>query len=242
MPAFLPGAAHTAQSDHAPHSNPTFRRRVAAGAPAVARNHAAACTRWRCSLLTADAQTGDGRRAEPRAQSALLRFRRMVFPVPDHRVAEWPKTAPGSDSASPSPGPPEPAGSAERPLHGIAKFRPHGFGVGLRAQLLKHPDAPEIMNQRPLFDSQVPAHHGQVIPLRLMPQKLPISASPVARGLGEQQNAGRETVDAMDNPDSLPLPLQLGGQQRQSGRSGGARDGTATSPAGLSITTTASSS
>ena len=145
-------------------------------------------------------------------------FRRVVFPVADDRVADRRKLSPDLILQSRHQRHPDESGAAKKPLDGIPKFGPGGSGVRLFSQSLKHPYALKVVNQSRLLGLQAPADNRQIIPLRLMVEKLPHERLAIGRGLGEEQDAGRETVDAMDDQGPLPPRLQSGGKQHQGGR------------------------
>ena len=149
----------------------------------------------------------------------------MIFPVTDDRVADCRKLRADLILQSSHQRHPDKSGAGKKPLDGISKFGPSGFGVSLCPQVLKHPYASEIVNQSPLFGVQAPAKNHQILPVWLMPEKLSNEHISIGLGLGEEQNAGRETVDAMDNQGSLPPRRKSLGKQRQSGRTVGAFDG-----------------
>ena len=87
----------------------------------------------------------------------------------------------------------------KEPHDGISKFGARRFGIVFRAQLLEHSFAPEIVNQSLLSGVEMPAKHREIPPYRGMREKLLNEHVPIRLGFREEQNAGRETIDAMDD-------------------------------------------
>ena len=154
----------------------------------------------------------------------LRRFRRVIFPVADDRVADRRKLRSDLILQSRHQRNPHQRRTRKKPLDGISKFSARGFGVCLGAQLLKHPLASKIMNQSSLIGLKTSAKYRQILPHWSMAEKLSNQYLAIRRGFSEDQNAGRETIDAMDNMGSLSPQRQSRGKQRQSGRTIGAFD------------------
>ena len=151
-------------------------------------------------------------------------FLRVILPVADHRAPDrrelradlilQPRHQRNSDER----------GALKKPLYGISKFGASRFGVFLRAQPLKHPFASKVVNQSPLPGGETPANYRQVLPHRSMAEKLANEYLPIRTGFREEQNAGRESIDAMDDEGPLSLRRKSRGKQRQSGRTIGTSD------------------
>jgi len=71
------------------------------------------------------------------------------------------------------------------------------------------------VNQRSFFRSKMSAHHGQILPDRSMRQELSNQRLSIGLGFGEQQNSGRETIDAMHDQSSLSARLQVRRENRK---------------------------
>ena len=146
-------------------------------------------------------------------------FRRVIFPVADHRMADCRKLRPDLILQSSHQRNPRQRRAGKKPLHGISKFSPSRFRVSLRAQLLKHSHASKMVDECSLACIETPAKNRQVLSHWRMGEELSNQYLPIALRLGEEQNARGETVDAMDHKGSPPLQRQSRANQRQSGRS-----------------------
>jgi hypothetical protein len=72
-----------------------------------------------------------------------------------------------------------------------------------------HAFPPEVMHESSLFLGEMPANHRQVLPYRSMREKLPYQHVSIRLSLGKQKNAGRETINPMNDQSSLSLSLQV---------------------------------
>lgn len=165
------------------------------------------------------------RRVESHASDQTFgRFRRVILPVTDDRMADCRKLRPNLILQSGHQCNPDERGAGKHPFDGISKFCASRFGVVLGAQSLEHPYTSKIVNQRPFSCSETPAKNRYILPYRHMSEKLSNERFPIGLCFGEEQNAGRELIDAVDNHSALSLPRKSLGKQRQSGQTIGAFD------------------
>jgi hypothetical protein len=155
-----------------------------------------------------------GRMERNPGDSTLGSLVRAVFSVADDRVAERCKLHSDLILQSRQQRNAYQRSSTKRALDGIPEFSPRRFGVPLRAQLLIHSLSSKIVNQYSLFRGQMPANYGQIMPHGSMREKLPDQRLSITQGLGEQQNSGRETIDAMYHQSLLSLSPQVLRQKR----------------------------
>lgn len=141
-------------------------------------------------------------------------FCRVIFPVADDRVANCRKLGSNLILQSRQQRNAHERRAPKEPLDGVSKFGASRFGVALRAQFLKHSFAPKIVHQSPLPGLEPPAQYRQILPHWSVAEKLANEDLSIRLGLCEEQNAGREPVDAMDDQGSLSLPRQSRGKQR----------------------------
>ena len=87
----------------------------------------------------------------------LRRFRRVIFPVTDDRVADYRKLRSDLILQSSHQSNSHERRAGKKPLDGISKFSASRFGVSLCAQLLKHSHASKIVNKSPLLCVETPA-------------------------------------------------------------------------------------
>jgi hypothetical protein len=149
-------------------------------------------------------------------------FRRVVFPVADDRMADGGELRPDLILQSSHQRDPRHGRGGEKALDGVSKLSPRRFPVSGCAQRLEHSLAAEIVDKGSLPCLEPPANHGQVLPNGGMGEELPNQHFTVALGLGKEQNAGAETIDAVDHQSSPPVPRQCGSQHRHGGGSMGA--------------------
>ena len=170
-------------------------------------------------------------------------FCRMIFPVTDNRVADCRKLRSDLILQSGHQRNPDERGAGKKPLDGISKFRASRLGVFLCAQLLKHPFAPKIVNQSSFFGVQTPTNNRQITPSPAYDRETVerVSLDPARvfakSRMPDVKRSMRWTIrarcllsaslsESRDSADGVSAPLI----------------GTAVRPAGLSMTTTASSS
>ena len=67
----------------------------------------------------------------------------------------------------------------------------------------------KIVDERSLFRSKVSADYSQIFADRGVGEKLFDQSLAIARGLGEKEDSGGETIDAMDDQGSLMARLQV---------------------------------
>ena len=78
-----------------------------------------------------------------------------------------------------------------------------------------HAFSSKIVDQRSLFQGKVSAHHSQILPDRSMREELSNQRFPIRHGFREQQNSGRETIDAMHDQNMLTARFQVRIEKRQ---------------------------
>jgi len=135
----------------------------------------------------------------------LSGFRRMIFPVSDHGMADGRELDADLILQACLELDPDQRCSAKFALDDELQFSAGSFPVALAAQLLEHPFAPEEMQQTSFVLLELSANHGKILPQRFMREELPHQGVAISLGLGEQQYAGGEAIDAMD--DECPLPV-----------------------------------
>lgn len=157
--------------------------------------------------------------------STFRGFRRVVFPVADHRVADCRELHPDLILQSRHQRNPDERGVPKRLFDGIPKFGTSRRGVAFPGQFLKHAVSSKVVNERPFFGAGTPANRREVLPHRSVGEKLSNQCVPIRLALGKEQHPGGKTIDAVHDHCPLPLPLQLRGKKRQGGRSIGALHG-----------------
>ena len=93
---------------------------------------------------------------------------------------------------------PDQRSPTQRTFNAVAKFSPGGFAISFRTQFLIHAFASEIVNQGSLFRGEMSTNHGQILAYRSVGEKLSNQRLAIRIGLCEEQNAGCETIGAMD--------------------------------------------
>ena len=104
--------------------------------------------------------------------SPLGRFRRVVFPVADDRVADGGKLHADLVLQSRDQFHPNQRSVAQRALHLVAKFGAGGLLVALGAQLLKHALLVKVVYESAFPIFQTSANYGAILPDRSMAEKL----------------------------------------------------------------------
>jgi len=141
-------------------------------------------------------------------------FLGAVLSVADDRVADGRKLRPDLVLQSRHQRNPDERGAGKKPFDGVSKLGASGFGIFRGAQPLKHSVAPKIVNESPFAGLETPAKHGEILPHGSMGAKLPDEHLPIGLGFRKEQNAGRETIDAMNDKGPLSLRFQPLGEQR----------------------------
>ena len=147
----------------------------------------------------------------------LRRLLGMILSVADDGMAERRKLHTDLILQSCHQGHPDQRSAAKKPFDRIAKFGSRRFRVARTSQLLEHPFLPKVVNERPIFGLEVPAHDGEILPDRSVFEKLLHQRLAICPGLGKQQDSGGVAIDAMDDKDPLFL-FSLAPQKEATGR------------------------
>ncbi len=65
------------------------------------------------------------------------------------------------------------------------------------------------MNERPLFDTEMPADNCEILPHRSVGEKLPNESPTIPLGFRKEENPGSEPIDAMHDKGPLSLRFQF---------------------------------
>jgi hypothetical protein len=145
---------------------------------------------------------------------ALGRFRRVVLPVADDRVTNGRELHADLILQAGHEGDADERRACERALDGIPKLRTSRLGVVFPGQFLEHAVAAEVVDECPFGGGKMAANHGEVLSGGSVGEELSNERIAVRFRLGEEENAGRETVDAMDDERPLPSSFELRGKER----------------------------
>jgi len=144
--------------------------------------------------------------------ATLLGFGGMILAVADDRMTEGGKLhadlvlEPGHQRYM------NQRGIAQLAFDLIVKLGASGFRVAGRSQLLDMAFLAEVVNERAGIVRKVAANDGSVFALRRVLEELVNERVAIARGLGEEQDTGSETVDAMDDEGASALLAKFGGE------------------------------
>jgi len=108
-------------------------------------------------------------------------------------------------------------GGAKTAFDRISKFSTSRLGTALWGQLLKHSFSPKVVNQCPLFDSEMPANYREILANRSVAEKLSNQCISIRLGSCKEQNPGRKPINAVYDKRSLSLLFQFGRKQRPCG-------------------------
>jgi hypothetical protein len=140
-------------------------------------------------------------------------FVRTVLPVADDGMANRRKLHPDLILQSCQQCHPHQRSSAQSVFDGIFEFSSRRLRVPFRAQFLMHAFSPKIVNQRSFFRGKMSAHDRQILPDGSVREELSNQRIPISHGFREQQNSGREAIDAMHDQSSLPASFQVRREQ-----------------------------
>lgn len=143
------------------------------------------------------------------ASNQLFRgFRTAVFSITDDRVSHRRKLRSDLILQSCHQLNPHERGICKDAFNGILKFGTGRVGVSRRPQVLKHPFASKIMNQRSCFNAEVAPHYREVLPHWRMGEKLSHERISIPIGFRKQQDTGDKPIDAMDDQGPLSFGLE----------------------------------
>src|SRR5258706_11682813 len=154
----------------------------------------------------------------------LRRFRRMIFSVPDYRMARRRKLHADLILESCHQLNPYERSIRKKAFDGIPEFGASGFRIFHSAQLLIHSFTPKIMDERSSLTGETAAHDRKILPHRSVGEKLPHQRSPVRRSLGKEQSPRSKAIDAMYDQRLLLFQFETLRQQRPCRRSSGSRN------------------
>ena len=155
------------------------------------------------------------RRMKRHAGNSTLRgFFRTVLPIADDRMPIRGKLHANLILQSRQQRNPQQGSSAKGSFDGVTKLGARSFGIPRRARLLVHTLFSKVVNQRSLLCGGMSTNHRQILSDGSMREKLPDQRVSIRIGLGEQENSGGETVDAMDDQGLLSAGLQVLQQKR----------------------------
>src|SRR6266404_4093836 len=154
----------------------------------------------------------------------LRRFRRMIFSVPDYRMARRRKLHADLILESCHQFNPYQRSIRKKAFDGISKFGASGFRVFHGAQLLKHSFTSKIVDERSSLSGETTAHDRKILPHGSVGEKLLYQRSPVRRSLGKEQSPRSKAIDAMYDQRLLLLQFETGGHKRPCRRSSRTRN------------------
>src|SRR5258706_12793736 len=144
----------------------------------------------------------------------LRRFRRMIFSVPDDRMARRRKLRADLILESCHQLNPYERSIRKKAFDGIPEFGASGFRVLHGAQLLKHSFTSKIVDERSSLSGETAAHDCEILPHRSVREKLPHQHGPIRRSLGKKQSTRSKSIDAMYDQGFLLLQFEAGGHKR----------------------------
>src|SRR6266446_3185582 len=154
----------------------------------------------------------------------LRRFRRVIFSVPDYRMARRRKLHADLILESCHQLNPYQRSIRKKAFDGISKFGASGFRVFHGAQLLIHSFTSKIVDERSSLSGETAAHDREILPHRSVSEKLPHQRGSIRSSLGKKQSPRRKSIDAMYDQRSLLLQFETGGHERPCRRSSGTRN------------------
>jgi hypothetical protein len=143
------------------------------------------------------------------SNSPLQRLRLMVLSVADDRVADGGKLHSDLVLQSRHQRNSDEGRGAKTAFDEIPKFSTSRLGGALGAQLLKHSFSSKVVNERPFFDAEMSANHGQILPHRTVAEKLSNQCVSIPVGFCKEQNPRGKTIDAMYDKGSLSPRVQF---------------------------------
>lgn len=165
--------------------------------------------------------------------ATLVGFRRMIFAIANDRMADGEKLRPDLILQSGEQRDPDQRSGAQAAFHAVAELSPGGLRVALRGQFLEHSLAAKIVNQSSFRRGQMAANDREILADGSVLEKLADQEIAISLCFGEEQNAGSETIDAMDHEGSLPTGMQVRGEHGKRRREGQAFDGDGGEAGGL---------
>src|ERR1700730_7392647 len=154
----------------------------------------------------------------------LRRFRRVIFSVPDYRMARRRKLHSDLILESCHQLNPHQRSIREKAFDGIPEFGASGFRVFHGAQLLIHSFTSKIVDESSSLSGETAAHDREILSHGSVGEKLPHQRGSIRRSLGKKQSPRRKSIDAMYDQRFLLLQSETGGQERPGRRSGGTRN------------------
>src|ERR1700676_5042954 len=149
----------------------------------------------------------------------LRRFRRVIFSVPDYRMARRRKLHSDLILESCHQLNPYERSICKEAFDGIPEFGASGFRIFHGAQLLIHSFTSKIVDERSSLSGETAAHDREILPHGSVGEKLPHQRGSIRRSLSKQQSPRRKSIDAMYDQRLLLLQFETGGQQRPRRRS-----------------------
>ncbi len=174
--------------------------------------------------------------------SPLRRFRQVVFSVADDRVADRRKLHPDLILQPRRQRHPDQRSAPERAFDAISKFRASRFGVALRAQRLKHSFTSKVVNERPFLGAGHPRTTARYCLTGVWARNCRTSVSRSGSVFAKSRTPDVKRSMRCTTKGSLSFSLSFAERRDQADGVSEPLTGTAGSPAGLSRTTTASSS
>src|SRR6266404_995719 len=151
----------------------------------------------------------------------LRRFRRVIFSVPDYRMARRRKLHADLILESRHQLNPYERSIRKKAFDGIPEFGASSFRVFHSAQLLIHSFTSKIVDERSSLSGETAADNRKILPHGSVSEKLPHQRGSIRRSLGKKQSPRRKSIDAMYDQRFLLLQFETGGQQRPCRRSRG---------------------
>ncbi len=148
------------------------------------------------------------------ADELLGRFRAVIFPVADERVAYGRKLRPNLVLQPGHEFNPDQRGIRQNTLDGEPEFRASRFRIFRAAQLLERPLPSQVVHERSARRRETAPHDCKILPDRNVAEKLPYERVSICMGLSEQQYPGSKAIDAMH--DLRPPQFKRGRKHRQS--------------------------
>lgn len=133
----------------------------------------------------------------------LVRFLAMIFSIADERVPHREKLCPDLVLQARHQLNPDERGIGKCTFNGVAQFSAGRLGISRRPQLLIHAFTPKVMDQRGSFSVESAAHHGQIFSHWRMRKKLLDQPIAITVRLGEQQNSGCKSINAVHDKGAL---------------------------------------
>src|SRR6266404_5946639 len=154
----------------------------------------------------------------------LRRFLRVIFSVPDYRMARRRKLHADLILESCHQLNPHERSIRKKAFDGIPEFGASSFRIFHGAQLLIHSFTPKIVDERSSLSGETAAHDREILPHGSVSEKLPHQRGSIRRSLGKKQSPRRKSIDAMYDQRSLLLQFETGRNERPCRRSSRTRN------------------